>query len=125
MELEHVNLTVRDPDAHAAMLSEVFGWHVRWRGDALGDGIAVHVGTDDTYVALATRPEVGDSRHEYPWDRPGLAHVGVLVDDLDACHDRVVAAGLETFNQNAVAPGRRFYFFDTDGICWEAASYTS
>lgn len=30
--LEHVNLTVPDPDATAAWLCEVFGWHIRWQG---------------------------------------------------------------------------------------------
>lgn len=28
--LEHINLTVADPDATAALLGELFDWHVRW-----------------------------------------------------------------------------------------------
>jgi hypothetical protein len=27
--LEHLNVTVRDPDATAAMLVEIFGWRLR------------------------------------------------------------------------------------------------
>ena len=33
--LEHTNITVTDPDKSAAMLSELFGWHIRWQGAAM------------------------------------------------------------------------------------------
>ena len=45
------------------------------------------------------------------------------VDDLDATEARVVAAGLTPFNHGDYAPGRRFYFFDPDGIEYEVVSY--
>ena len=32
--LEHINMTVTDPDKTAQMLSELFGWRVRWSGRA-------------------------------------------------------------------------------------------
>ena len=50
--LEHVNVTVSDPDRSAALLQRLFGWRVRWSGPALGGGRTVHVGTDDQYLAL-------------------------------------------------------------------------
>ncbi len=30
--LEHVNITVSDPDRSSALLQELCGWHERWRG---------------------------------------------------------------------------------------------
>lgn len=52
-----------------------------------------------------------------------LNHVGLLVDDLDAAEAVVVAAGLTPFNHGDYEPGRRFYFFDWDGIEFEVVSY--
>jgi hypothetical protein len=45
------------------------------------------------------------------------------VDDLAETEARVVAAGLETFSHGDYEPGRRFYFFDPDGIEYEIVSY--
>ena len=43
--------------------------------------------------------------------------------DLNAAEAVVVAAGLEPFNHADYEPGRRFYFFDWDGIEFEVVSY--
>ena len=47
----------------------------------------------------------------------------MVVDDLDAAERLVLDAGLETFNHADYEPGRRFYFFDWDGIEFEVVSY--
>jgi hypothetical protein len=52
-----------------------------------------------------------------------LNHVGLVVDDLDAAERIVIEAGLEPFNHMDYEPGRRFYFFDWDGIEFEMVSY--
>ncbi|HKR90939.1 hypothetical protein [Novosphingobium sp.] len=49
--------------------------------------------------------------------------MGLLVDDLDAAERVVSAAGLQPFNHADYPPGRRFYFFDWDGIEFEIVSY--
>lgn len=54
-----------------------------------------------------------------------MNHVGIVVDDLDAAEARVIAAGLEPFSHANYAPGRRFYFFDDNGIRFEVVSYTA
>jgi len=46
MKLEHMNITVPNPDDSAAILCELFGWHVRWAGEAKDNGYTVHVGDD-------------------------------------------------------------------------------
>ncbi|MGQ3101666.1 MAG: VOC family protein [Sphingopyxis solisilvae] len=121
--IEHVNLTVSDPDRTATLLSAIFGWHERWRGPARDGGRTIHLGSDAAYVALYTGPDGQHAGFRYPKGEP-LNHVGVQVDDLGAVEARVVAAGLVPFNHADYEPGRRFYFFDPDGIEYEVVSYS-
>ena len=117
--IEHVNLTVTDIERSAALFEKLLGWRRRWRGPAINGGETIHVGEDATYLALYTdrRDHAGQAK-----GRP-LNHVGLLVDDLDAAERIVLGHGLETFNHGDYDPGRRFYFFDWDGIEFEVVSY--
>jgi catechol 2,3-dioxygenase-like lactoylglutathione lyase family enzyme len=119
LRLEHVNITVSDPAAAAGLMTDIFGWRVRWEGPALSGGHTIHVGSDDHYLALYAPPGGGRT---FPKGQP-LNHIGVEVDDLDAAEARVVAAGLTPFNHGAYDPGRRFYFIDPNGIEYEVVSY--
>ncbi|UWQ18542.1 VOC family protein [Jannaschia sp. M317] len=121
--LEHLNMTVRDPDAVAATLCDLLDWRVRWSGAALADGRAVHVGDDQGYVALY-RPatDVADGPDNYS-THGALNHLGVTVDDLDATEARVRAAGYLPHNHADYEPGRRFYFDGPEGIEIEVVSY--
>lgn len=122
-KLEHVNITVSNPDKTAQMLCELFDWQVRWAGPSQLGGNTVHVGTDTDYLAVYTYD--GNPTEAEPNGRRkgGLNHVGVLVDDLDAVEAKVVAAGLKPFNHGNYEPGRRFYFNDADDIEFEVVSY--
>jgi catechol 2,3-dioxygenase-like lactoylglutathione lyase family enzyme len=120
--IEHVNITVTDPDRAAALMQALFGWRVRWQGPALSGGRSVHVGSDDAYLALYAPPGGADPARDFSKGRP-LNHIGVEVDDLDAVEASVRAAGLTPFNHGAYDPGRRFYFLDPDGIEFEVVSY--
>ncbi|MBL0966310.1 VOC family protein [Blastomonas sp. UPD001] len=120
--VEHVNITVRDCRASASVLEALFGWHVRWEGPAMNDGHTVHVGTDKSYIALYTPPPALLAAIPFAKGLP-MNHVGIVVDDLDAVEARVLAAGLTPFNHADYAPGRRFYFFDENGIEYEVISY--
>lgn len=113
--LEHVNVTVQDADATAALLQALFGWRVRWAGLARNGGRTVHVGGEHSYVAVHSNGATpGKGR---------LNHLAVVVDDLDAVEARAKAAGLEPFNHGDYEPGRRFYILDPDGIEYEIVSY--
>ena len=120
--VEHVNLTVRDADRAAALMGRLFGWTVRWQGPSLGGGRTVHVGSDAHYLALYTAPDAAYTDDQFRKGRP-LNHVGVEVDDIDAVHARVAEAGLDPGEQEHYEPGRRFYFFDPNGIEFEVVSY--
>jgi catechol 2,3-dioxygenase-like lactoylglutathione lyase family enzyme len=124
VRLEHVNVTVSDPEVTAAMLCAVFDWKIRWRGPAQSGGHTIHVGLDDEYLAVYSPSEPGE--HAAPnANRKGrpLNHIGVVVPDLTSVEARVRDAGLEPFGHGDYEPGRRFYFFDRDGIEFEVVSY--
>ena len=120
--IEHVNVTVRDPERAARLMQDLFGWRVRWRGPALLGGRTVHVGSDDHYLALYTLHGEGYGDDTFAKGRP-LNHIGVEVEDIEAVEARVIAAGLEPYNHADYEPGRRFYFNDPDGIEYEVVSY--
>lgn len=117
--LEHANITVSDPERSAALLQRLCGWHERWRGPSQLGGWTIHVGTARDYLAVYT--------HSSPVPRfakgQPLNHIGLVVDDLDGAEAVVREAGLVPFNHADYEPGRRFYFFDWDGIEFEVVSY--
>ena len=124
--LEHVNVTVRDPERTAEMLGNLFGWQVRWSGPSQMGGRSVHVGQPDdgeSYVALYTYniddPADGSSYA----NAGGLNHLAMVVEDLDKVERLVVEAGYQPHTHGDYDPGRRFYFHDHDGIEYEVVSY--
>ena len=117
--LEHVNISVSDPDRLARLLEAITGWQRRWEGPAQSGGHTIHLGGRDDYVAIYTHASVtGDFAKGAP-----LNHVGLVVEDLDRAERIIRDAGLETMDHGDYEPGRRFYFFDWDGIEWEIVSY--
>ncbi len=121
--LEHANFSVSDPQRTADMLCALFDWRIRWSGASIHDGHTMHVGGQDSYLAIYARD---DMRKAVPNDYRtvgAMNHIGVVVDDLDAVEARVVAAGFRTTNHGDYEPGRRFYFHDHDGIEFEVVSY--
>jgi len=122
VNLEHVNITVSDPDEAARLLNKMFGWAVRWAGESRNNGRTVHVGSDSSYLALYTRDRL-KQRTRAEGEATNLNHVAVLVDDLELTEQKVLAAGAETFNHADYQPGRRFYFHLNDEIEMEVVSY--
>ncbi len=119
-QIEHVNITVSDPDRSAELFKKLLGWHERWRGPAMNGGETIHLGSDASYLALYTDRQ---SRDRYKKSQP-LNHIGLLVDNLDRAEKVIVEAGLEPFSHSDYDPGpRSFYFFDWDGIEFEVVSY--
>jgi glyoxylase I family protein len=120
--IEHVNITVGDPDRTANMLKSMFGWQERWRGPSRLGGRTIHVGSDSHYLAIYTEQTSDGSPKTHRKGAP-LNHIGVQVDDLDAVEAKVIEAGLKPFSHDNYEPGRRFYFFDGDGVEFEVVSY--
>jgi catechol 2,3-dioxygenase-like lactoylglutathione lyase family enzyme len=118
-QIEHVNLTVSDPDRSSALFQKLLGWHERWRGAGQSGGWTIHVGSTDAYLALYTEDGAAGG---YAKGVP-LNHIGLQVSDLAAAERVVADAGLIPFGHGDYEPGRRFYFFDWDGIEFEVVSY--
>src|SRR6056297_1150914 len=112
--LEHANYTVADPDKTAAWMCDVFGWHVRWSGDAIAGGRSVHVGNETGYLALYS-PGKPDRPDEDNYKTiGGLNHVAVVTDDIGAMEAKVKDAGFTPEKHADYEPGVRFYFHDHD-----------
>ena len=122
--LEHVNLTVADPDATAEVFCDLFGWKVRWAGPGMETGRTVHVGDDASYLALFSYGNPDKGRQDSYRTIGGLNHLAVVVDDLDATEARVKAAGFVPGEVYDYEPGRRFYFREANGLEIEVVAYT-
>lgn len=117
--LEHANISVTDPDRSARLLKDLLGWKERWRGASQLGGRTIHVGADHDYLALYNGDHVSG---EYAKGQP-LNHIAFTVDDLEGAEEAVKRHGLSPFGHDDYEPGRRFYFFDWDGIEFEVVSY--
>lgn len=125
-KLEHVNITVKDPKATAAMLAALFDWETRWEGSAMnGAGYTVHVGGKDSYVAVysGTGDQSVPKTDASYVTRGAMNHIGVVVDDIDAIEARVKAHGYEPHSHADYEPGKRFYFYDENGVEFEIVCY--
>ena len=117
--IEHVNLTVSSIHRSAQLFKSLCGWDIRWQGPAQRGGETIHVGETATYLALYSD---GMTHEGQAKGRP-MNHVGLLVDDLAAAQAVVIEAGLTPFGHGDYKPGKRFYFFDWDGIEFEVVCY--
>lgn len=122
-QLEHANFTVTNPQATAEWMCAVFDWHIRWTGPSLGNGLSIHVGTDDRYVALYHPDKAITKAPNSYTTTGGLNHIAVVTDDLEALEHKVRQAGFAPHSHADYEPGRRFYFHDSDGIEYEAVQY--
>ncbi len=120
--IEHVNITVSNPERTAKMLINLFDWHIRWQGNAAKGGNTIHVGNDKFYLAVYAQKLGCEEFANHKKGAP-LNHIGIVVDDLDDVERRVLEAGLIPYSHDNYDPGRRFYFFDGDGVEYEIVSY--
>jgi predicted enzyme related to lactoylglutathione lyase len=123
--LEHLNVTVADPDALSDLLCHLFDWKIRWQGSAIYGGRTIHVGNDTDYIAIYSgRPDtVLMNSAKGHTTRLGLNHIGIVVEDLDETERRVKSAGLTTHSHEDYEPGRRFYFHTPENLEIEVVSY--
>lgn len=122
-QLEHVNLTVTNALATADRLCDLFGWKIRWQGNSIHEGYTVHVGSENSYLALYTHKQLSETAGNTYVTRGGLNHIAIVVDNLDATEQKVLDAGYKTTSHADYEPGRRFYFEDEDNIEFEIVSY--
>ena len=126
-KLEHANVHVREIDAIVKFLATALpDFRIRHDGTDEDARRWVHVGNDDTYIALYE----ATAEPAEPWvpyaGRPGVNHLGYAVDDVEAVRQRLAAAGyVETTVGNDHPYRRRVYFNDPEGNDWEFVEYAS
>ena len=124
-KLEHANVSVRDVDGTIRFLQTAFpDFRIRGEGRSPIGARWVHVGNDDAYLALNEAIEDAPE----PWvpyaGKPGLNHLGFVVDDVGSLRERLRAAGYRDTTVPNRHPARsRAYFNDVDGTDWEFVEY--
>jgi catechol 2,3-dioxygenase-like lactoylglutathione lyase family enzyme len=127
VRLEHANICVRDIGGMILFLQTAFP-EFRVRGEGISsDGTRwVHVGTDETYIALGQSRVEPAGRWSPYGGMPGLNHLAYEVDDVEGLRQRMMAAGYrESTPPNAHPHRTRLYFYDPEGNDWEFVQYFS
>lgn len=127
-QLEHANLVVREIGPTLEfLLAALPQWSVRGRGQNSWSGKTrnwVHVGTDSDYITL-NDGGVGAAR-DLAGFAPGLAHLGLVVDDLDGVIERLRHKGFDVDIYGQPHPFRKTaYFIDPAGFQFEFIQYLS
>lgn len=126
IRMEHANLHVRHFDEAVRFLKSAFP-DFTIRSESETDGLRwMHIGTDETYIAL-NETRVDRRLNSEPYNgNPGVNHLGYEVDDVDALQKRLAAAGFKDSTYPNQHPHRkRVYFYDADGNDWEFVQYFS
>ena len=121
--LEHANIRVRSLDDDVDFLLTAVP-SFRIRGEGVGsDGRGwMHVGSDDSYLALSEAPDSGDEPDSFRWH--GVNHLGFEVDDAESVKRRLEAKGYrEGFVAGPHPYRKRIYFLDREGNEWEFVEY--
>ncbi|MEX0676958.1 MAG: VOC family protein [Pirellulales bacterium] len=127
VRLEHANLCVGDIEGMIRFLQTAFPeFQVRGEGKSQDGTRWVHIGTNETYIAL----NQADAKPEKRWTPyrglPGVNHLAYEVDDAEALRDRLKSAGYKDSTvPNAHPHRKRVYFYDPEGNDWEFVQYLS
>ena len=128
IRIEHVNLVVNSLDDTLRFLETALPeWHVRGRGDGEWYGAKrrwLHFGTDSFYITINDRAS-GPGR-DLRGMTPGLAHVGIEVDSVDAVRNRLLSGGFAIATIGPEHPHRKsVYFTEPSGTEFEFIEYLS
>ena len=125
--LEHANLAVRNMDGMIEFLGTAFpDFRVRGEGKSWQGNRWVHLGNDETYLAL-NQATLQPAEAWVPYaGKPGTNHLGYEVEDVAALQKRLGEAGYrESTIPNSHPHRRRVYFRDPEGNDWEFVQYSS
>ena len=125
VRLEHANLFVRNIDATIHFLRTAFPeFRIRFDGMDVRGFRWVHIGTDDSYIALTQSTVEPKERWKPSPFAPGVNHLAYMVVDVDALHERLQSAGYQDSTPPNNHPYRkRVYFYYPDGNDWEFVQY--
>ncbi len=127
VRLEHANICVKDIDVMIGFLKTAFpDFRVRGEGTIKDGRRWLHIGTDDTYIALEQANKDAVSDWTLNSGKPGVNHLAYEVDDIDSLRNRLISNG---FKESGVADShpyrKRVYFIDPEDNEWEFIEYFS
>jgi catechol 2,3-dioxygenase-like lactoylglutathione lyase family enzyme len=124
MYLEHVNITVNNLQEAIKFFQTAFPhFKVRGGGDELRQW--VHLGDDNTYIAL-NQAEDPLQKVEKNYDKTGINHIGFVVQDVEKIAVNLLNKGYQRDYPKQVEKFRiRDYFADADGNQYEFVQYLS
>jgi catechol 2,3-dioxygenase-like lactoylglutathione lyase family enzyme len=127
VRLEHANLTVSDIEGMIRFLQTAFPeFRVRGEGTSPDGSRWVHLGTQETYIALSPAKAEPEKRWMPYRGMPGVNHLAYEVDDVEALRERMKSAGYKDSTPlNAHPHRKRQYFYDPEGNDWEFVQYLS
>jgi catechol 2,3-dioxygenase-like lactoylglutathione lyase family enzyme len=127
VRLEHANLTVRDIEGMIRFLQTAFPeFRVRGEGISADGSRWVHIGSQETYIALSPAKVEPEKRWMPYRGVVGVNHLAYEVDDVEALRVRMKSAGYkDSTPPNAHPYRKRQYFYDPEGNDWEFVQYLS
>ncbi|MEM7552222.1 MAG: VOC family protein [Bacteroidota bacterium] len=122
--MEHANITVRDPQEAIKFFQTAFP-HFRIRGGGNDLREWVHLGDDDTYIAI-NRATNNAAKAGGDYDGIGINHLGFVVQDVAEIAKNLLKNGYKRDYPKQVEKFRiRDYFADADGNQYEFVQYLS
>lgn len=128
MQLEHINLVVKDLTRTLTFYQAAFPhWYVRGEGEQVWYGTSrkwVHFGDEDHFITF--NDSGTESNRDLTGNSIGLAHFGFATRNIDSVITRLKRAGFEIHKAGAESAFRRnVYFLDPDGFEVEFVQYFS
>ena len=124
MYLEHFNITVNDLQESIKFFQTAFP-HFKIRGHHHDMREWVHLGDDDTYIAINQALQKDVKAHN-SYDNIGINHVGFVVQDVEEIAKNLLDNGYERDYPKQEEEFRiRDYFADADGNQFEFVQYLS
>jgi len=122
--LEHANITVNDLQEAIKFFQTAFP-HFKIRGGGSEIREWVHLGDDDTYIAI-NQAKQNDLKVDKNYDGIGINHLGFVVQDVEEIANNLLSKGYKRDYPKQVEQFRvRDYFADADGNQYEFVQYLS
>ncbi|MCL6293586.1 VOC family protein [Jejuia spongiicola] len=124
MYLEHANITVNDLQEAIKFFQTAFP-HFKIRGGGNEMREWVHLGDDDTYIAI-NQAKLSDLKVDKNYDKIGINHLGFVVPNVEEIANNLLSNGYKRDFPKEVEQFRiRDYFADVDGNQFEFVQYLS
>jgi glyoxylase I family protein len=112
--IEHLAIAAKDPLRLADWYAETLGFKTMARNDQSPPTLLI---AGPSGAVIEVMPDNGEAPTRHAWADPGIRHIALRVDDLDAERARLEALGIESIRPGgeAMGGGRLWNFADPEG----------